>query len=170
MMLALASSVRGVDHLRQTAGRVLHQHVGQQQRERLVADQFARAPDRVAEAQWRLLAGEAGGAGLRQVLRQERQVRVLAALGQRQFQFELAVEMVLDHALVAAGDEDEMLDAGLARLVDHVLDQRPVDHRQHFLGHGLGGGQEAGAEPGNGKNGLADMGHAGMGVSRGCGR
>ena len=59
--------------------------------------------------------------------------------------------MILDHRLVAAGDEDEMLDAGLARLVHHVLDQRPVDHRQHLLGHGLGGGQEAGAEPGHGK-------------------
>ena len=64
--------------------------------------------------------------------------------------------MVLDDALVAAGDEDEMLDAGLARLVDRVLDQRPVDDRQHFLGHRLGGRQEAGAETGNGKHGGAD--------------
>ena len=70
------------------------------------------------------------------------------------FELELAVEMVLDDALVAAGDEDEMLDAGLARLVDHVLDQRPVDHRQHLLRHGLGGGQEPGAEPGDGKTAL----------------
>ncbi len=84
----------------------------------------------------------------------------LAAFGQRQLQLELAVEMVLDHALVAAGDEDQMLDAGLARFVDHVLDQRPVDHRQHFLRHRLGGRQEAGAEAGDGENGLADVGHA----------
>jgi hypothetical protein len=33
-----------------------------------------------------------------------------------------------------------MLDAGFARLVDHVLDQRAVDNRQHLLRHGLGGG------------------------------
>ena len=39
------------------------------------------------------------------------------------------VEMVLDHALVAAGDEDEMLDAGFLGLVDHILDQRLVDDR-----------------------------------------
>ena len=64
--------------------------------------------------------------------------------------------MILDHALVAAGDEDEMLDAGVAGLVDHVLDQRPVDHGQHLFRHGLGGRQEAGAEPRNGKHGLAD--------------
>ena len=80
------------------------------------------------------------------------------------FEFELAVEMVLDHALVAAGDEDEMLDAGLARFVHHVLDQRPVDHRQHFLRHGLGRRQEAGSEAGDGKYGFADAGHAGLNV------
>ena len=105
--------VGGVDHLREAAALVLHQHVGQQQRERLVADQFARAPDRMAEAERRLLAGEAGGARLRQVLRQQRELGLLAALVKRQLELELAVEMVLDHALVAAGDEDEMLDAGL---------------------------------------------------------
>ena len=64
--------------------------------------------------------------------------------------------MILDHALVAAGDEDEMLDAGFARLVDHMLDHRPVDHGQHFLRHRLGRGQKACAEPGDGKHGLAD--------------
>ena len=66
-------------------------------------------------------------------------------------ELELLVEMVLDDALVAPGDEDEMLDPGLAGLVDGVLDQRPVDDRQHLLGHGLGGRQEAGAETRNRK-------------------
>ena len=100
------------------------------------------------------------GAGARQVLRQQRRGRrVLLALAQRHLELELAVEMVLDHALVAAGDEDEMLDAGLARLVDHVLDQRPVDHRQHLLRHGLGGRQEAGAEAGDGEDGFANRFH-----------
>ena len=83
-------------------------------------------------------------------------------------ELELAVEMVLDHALVAAGDEDEMLDAGLARLVDHVLDQRPVDHRQHLLRHGLGGGQEPGAQPGDRENGFADRFHVGMSADCDC--
>ena len=72
---------------------------------------------------------------------------------------ELPIEMILDDAFVAAGDEDEMLDAGLAGLVDDVLDQRPVDHRQHFLRHRLGGRQEPGAEPGNGEDGFADEFH-----------
>ena len=125
-----------------------------------MADQFARAPHRMAETERRLLAGEAHGARFRQVLFEQRQLGVLAALGQRQFQLELAVEMVLDHALVAAGDEDQMFDAGVARFVHHVLDQWPVDHRQHLLRHGFGGGQEAGPQAGHGEYSFADFGHA----------
>jgi hypothetical protein len=75
------------------------------------------------------------------------------------FELELQVEMVLDDGLVAAGDEDEMLDAGLARFVDHMLDQRPLDHRQHLLRDGLGGRQEPGAEPRDRENGFANGGH-----------
>ena len=92
-------------------------------------------------------------------LRQRVEIGPPLPLGQRQLELELAVEMVLDDALVAPGDEDEMLDAGLARLVDHVLDQRPVDDRQHLLGHGLGGGQEPGAEAGDGEHGFANWFH-----------
>ena len=45
---------------------------------------------------------------------------------------------------------------GLPRLVDHVLEHRPVDDGQHLLRDRLGGGQKAGAEAGDGKNGFAD--------------
>ena len=129
---------------------------GKQQRERLVADQFARAPHRMAEAERRLLAGEAGlpGPGCKRCRRGE--LVVLAALRQRVVQLELHVEMILDDRLVAAGDEDEMLDAGLARLVDHILDDRPVDDRQHFLRDGLGRRQETRAQTGNRKYRLAN--------------
>ena len=157
-----AVALVGVEHLLHAAAA---QHVGQQHREGLVADDLAGAPDRVAEAERRLLAGEAGLAGRRQVALQRLVVLGLAALLQRRVELEGDVEMVLDHRLVAAGDEDEMLDAGLARLVDHVLDDRPVDDGQHLLRHGLGGGQEAGAEAGDGQDGLADGFHrAGPGI------
>ena len=66
-------------------------------------------------------------------------------------------------ALVAPGHEDEMLDPGLARLVDHVLHDRAVDDGQHLLRHGLGGGQEAGAETGDGEDGFADALHRAFG-------
>ncbi len=92
-------------------------------------------------------------------LREQREIGAFLPLAQGHLQLELAVEMILDDALVAPGDEDEMLDAGLARLVDDMLDDRPVDHRQHFLGHGLGGRQEAGSEPGDRENGFANRFH-----------
>src|SRR3546814_625530 len=77
----------------------------------------------------------------------------------RLFEFEGDVEMILDRALAAPGDEDHLLDPRLARLVDRILDQRPVDDRQHLLRNRLGGGQEPGAETGNGKDGFADRLH-----------
>ena len=154
----LAELVGGLDHLRQTARRVQHQFVRQHHRERLVADDVAGAPHRVAEPERRLLPGKARGAGGGLVARQDLLLGLLvAARGQRGVEFEHAVEMVLDHALVAAGDEDEMLDAGLLGLVEHVLDQRLVDDGQHFLRHRLGGGQDAGAEAGDREDGFADF-------------
>jgi hypothetical protein len=121
-----------------------------------VSDQFARAPHRVAEAERHLLAGEARLPGAGQVARQELEIGRALAFRQGQLELELAVEVILDDGLVAAGHEDEMLDAGLARLIHHMLDQGTIDHRQHFLGHRLGGGQESRAEAGNGQNRLAD--------------
>ena len=126
-----------LDHVLHAALLRLHDHVGQQQREGFVADQFAGAPDGVAETERLLLAGEARLAGQRLEPLQLGELVVLAALGERMVQLELDVEMVLDDRLVAAGHEDEMLDARLARLVDHILDHRPVDDRQHFLGNRL---------------------------------
>ena len=75
------------------------------------------------------------------------------------FEFVGLVEIVLDRLLAASGDEHEVLDARLARLVDDILKGRPVEHRQHFLGNGLGRRQDARAEAGDGKDGLADRLH-----------
>src|SRR3546814_1941741 len=69
--------------------------------------------------------------------------------------------MILDRALAAPGDEDHLLDPRFARLVDGILDQRPVDDGQHFLGDRLGGRKEPGAETGDGKDGFADRLHGG---------
>ena len=149
---------RHVDHLLQAARRVQHQFVRQHHRKRLVADDVARAPHRVAKTERRLLACKARGAGCGLVRGQNLLLGLLVATrGQRGVEFEHPVEMVLDHALVAAGDEHEMLDAGLPGLVDHVLDQRLVDDGQHFLRHRLGGGQDAGAEAGDREDGFADF-------------
>jgi hypothetical protein len=48
----------------------------------------------------------------------------------------------------------------LAGLVNDMLNQRPIDNRQHLLRHSLSGRQEPGAESGYGENGFADRVHA----------
>src|SRR5262249_62132883 len=126
---------RRIDHLREAAAVVLHQHVGQQQGEWLAADELARTPYRVAEPEGELLPREARRSGTREVAREQFEVVAPLALCERVLELELPVEMVLDNSLVAASHEDEMLDAGLARLVDHVLEQRAGGHRQHLLRH-----------------------------------
>ena len=83
---------------------------------------------------------------------------VLAFRGQRRLKFEGMVEMILNGGLVAAGDEDEFLDASLGSLLHRILDKRFVDDRQHFLRHGLGGRKEAGAKSADRKNGCLDHG------------
>src|SRR3974390_3232075 len=148
---------RCFNHLRQASRRVEHEFIGQNNRKRLVAYDVARAPDRMPEPQRRLLPREAHGSGFRLIARQDLHLHLLATRGKRGVEFEHPVEMVLDHPLVAPGDEDEMFDAGFLGLVDHILDQRLVDDGQHFLGHRLGGWQDAGAETGDGEDGFADF-------------
>ncbi len=114
----------------------------------------------MAEAQRLLLACEARLAGAGEVLFEKIEFGRLAALPERRFELVLLVEVVLDDALVAARHEDEMLDARLAGLVDGELDDRPIHHGEHFLGHGLGGGQEARSQPCDGKHrGLDRLNH-----------
>src|SRR5918996_3942505 len=71
-------------------------------------------------------------------------------------QFIGMIEMILDWPLLAAGDDDDLLDAGRDRLLDTVLDDRFVDQRQHFLWLGLRGRQEAGAPAGGWEDGFSD--------------
>ena len=113
----------------------------------------------MTEAERGLLAREARRPDFRQLAIEQLEIGVLAPLVERELELELPVEMVLDNSFIAAGDEDEMLDSGFARLVHHVLDDRPVDHREHLLRHRLGGGQEPGAEAGNREHSLADRRH-----------
>ena len=151
-----AGVIVDIHHLSQTAALGVDQHVRQEQRERLAADKFTGTPHRVPKPKGALLAGEAGLAGARKIGLEKAQFGGFAPVAQGLLEFELFVEVVFDYALVAPSDEYEVLDAGLACFVDHDLDQWTVDNCQHFLGHGLCGRQEAGAQSGHGKNGLFD--------------
>ena len=64
--------------------------------------------------------------------------------------------MVLDRVFAAARDDHDPLDPGVARLLDDVLDEGPVDQGQHLLGLGLGGRQEARTQARGGENGDAN--------------
>ncbi len=148
----------GLDHLLQAGGLGVDHVIGQHHREGLVADQVARAPDRVTEAAPFLLA-DVGDAAARHVgLLEEVEQRRLLAVDEGLLQLGRAVEVVLEGVLAAGGHEDELLDPGFARLVDRVLDQRTVDQRKDFLRNRLGGRQEPRAETGNRKHRLCDLG------------
>ncbi len=76
------------------------------------------------------------------------------------------VEVVLDGALAATGDEDEVLDPCRPRLGHHIGEHRPVDDVEQLLGHRLGAGQHAGAQASDRQNGFTDGLHAAS--SPGC--
>ena len=155
-----AGALVEVHHAGQAARVAERNHVGQKQRERLVADDVAGAPDRMAEPMRRLLAGEADGAGRQ--LQCAQRGKLLHACPTRvsvSTQFGLDVEIVLDDMLVAAGHEDDVLDARLQRLVDGILHDGTIDDGQHFLRHRLGGGQETRAETGNRYHCFSDFSH-----------
>ncbi len=131
-------------------------HIRQQDREGLVADDFARAPDGVAEAERRLLAGEAGRARSREIGHQRRIFGLLASLCERVLEFIGRVEVILDHRLVAAGDENEMLNPRFARFINDMLKNRPVNDRQHLLRDRFRCRQKPCAETGDGQHGFTD--------------
>ena len=85
------------------------------------------------------------------------QLVVLARLLQVVLQLERAVEVVLDRALAPAGDDEDVVDARPDGLLDHVLDGRLVDDREHLLGLGLRRGEEPRPQPGRGDDRLLDL-------------
>src|SRR4029078_7667591 len=121
---------------------------------RLVADDVARTPDGVAEAERLLLTDADHLAAIR--IGAFEHIEALALGLECRLELETDVEIIDQGRLAAPGDEDQLLDPRLARLVDPVLDQRPVDDRDHLLGDALGGGEEAGAETSNGEDRLAN--------------
>src|SRR6202453_123437 len=131
-------------------------HIRQQDREGLGADDLACAPDGVAEAEWRLLAGETCRAGCRKIRHERRVFGLFTASGERVFEFIGRVEMIFDHRLVAAGHENEMLDPRFACFIDHVLKNWPIDDGQHLLGNRLGRREKPRAETGDGQHGFTD--------------
>ena len=81
---------------------------------------------------------------------------LLAAALEKRLELLRHVEVILDRVLAAAGDDDDVRDAGVERFLDAVLNGRLVDERQHLLGLRLGGWEKTGAEAGGGEDGLTN--------------
>ena len=87
-------------------------------------------------------------------------LRRLALLFKQRLELDAAIEMVLDRALAAACHEDELLNACGACLINGILNERPVNDRQHLFRQGFGGRQKPGSHTTHGKYRLADaIGH-----------
>ena len=145
-----------LDHLLHDRRAAHHQVVGQQHGKGLTRDQFLGAQHRMAQAQRAGLAhiGAQHVVG-RNATRHLKQGGLARHL-QLGLQLIGRVEMVFHAALGAAGDENHLANAGRIGLFHRVLDEWLVHHRQHLLGTGLGGGQKAGAQARDGKDGFAN--------------
>ena len=62
------------------------------------------------------------------------------------FQLECMVEVILDHALAAVGDDEDVLDPRSDSFLNEILDRGFVHDVEHFLRNGFGCGQYARAE------------------------
>ena len=76
---------------------------------------------------------------------------MLPLRGQLCFQLDRPVKVVLDASLAAMSDKNNLFNASSRRFVDCVLDQRPVDDGQHFLGYRFRGGRKRVPSPATGK-------------------
>ena len=147
--------VVGVDELADARPVADDDVVGQDHRERLVADEVLGHEHRVPEAELLLLAHvrQLGEVGDRAHLAEHLD---LALLLEQVLELVVEVEVILDRALLGRGDDDDLLDPGGDRLFDRVLDDRLVDQRQHLLRLGLRRRQEAGAPARGGEDGLSN--------------
>jgi len=100
--------------------------------EGLVADQLLGHEHGVTQAQLFLLANIRDLRHISDLAHAAQHLDVALALEQL-LEFKGMVEVILDRPLLAAGHDDDLLDAGFDGLFYAVLNNRPVDQRQHLL-------------------------------------
>ena len=127
-----------VEHRTQQRAVVDHEVVGQQHGERLVADMMACDRHRVTETEWIALTHVVDVGEIRGELHLL-QLVVLSAVLEEVLELEVAVEVILDRALVATRDDQDVGEPGSHGLFHDVLDRGLVDDGQHLLGRALRG-------------------------------
>ena len=116
----------------------MHHVIREDDREGFVADQLLGHEHRVPEAQLLLLTHVADLGHVADLTHLAQHLDI-ATLLEQVLKLEAVVEVVLDGSLLAAGDDDDLLDPGGHGLLDRVLDDRLIHQRQHLLGLRLGG-------------------------------
>ena len=76
---------------------------------------------------------------------------VLSFSSRLSFQLVADVEVILNRAFAATGDDDDLVAPGGDGLFHAVLNDRLIDQRQHLFGLCLGRGQKSGTQPAAGK-------------------
>ena len=163
-----AAAVRLIDadHLLQAGNLGFDQVIGEMHHEGLITHHGARAKHRMPEAERRGLANVDAGRGGREYAAQRIEQVFFTLFLQRSLELGAGIEMILDCALRAAGDEHQGFGARGNRFFDRVLNERLVDDRQHLLRGRLGCRQKTGAASGDGKDGGFDgfLGHVAVTV------
>ena len=127
----------------------VNQVIGQNHAERFVAHHRSGAEYSMSQTERFGLTNEDEIDATRRHGMHQIQKFVLALGREIGFQFRALVEVIFNGTLVAARDKDHVGNAGSSSFFHGILDERLIDYRQHFLGHCLSGGQEAGAQTGN---------------------
>ena len=120
-----------IDQLARSRAGAGNDDVAQEHGERLVADQFAGGEHGVAESERFFLARVAELDRLADRTHQFGLVLLALAL-EKALELGGGIEMVFDGVLAAAGDDDDVVDAGGDALLDDVLDERLIDDRAAF--------------------------------------
>ena len=145
-----------LDHLPQDRLVADHQVVGQQHRERVVADQPLPAQHRMAEAQRLGLAHVDALHVVGLDTAHDVEQFLFTRLFEGYLQLESHVKVIFDGPLVSARHENHLPDACGIGLLHRILNQRLVDDGQHLLRLGLRGRQKTSAQTGDGKDGFVD--------------
>lgn len=78
-------------------------------------------------------------------------ISILAALAQQVLERTIGLEVAQQLGLAGRGDDNGIIDLlGVERLLNDVLDDRLVEHRQHLFGRALGARQKTRAKTGGG--------------------
>ena len=118
-----------------------------QHRKRLVTYKVLGAQHRVTQTLGLLLADKINIAHLRALQHISVQIRLVWIPGEFVLQLHRMVKVVLNDPLAPVGDDQHILDPGGERLLYNVLNGGFIHNVEHFLGHGLGSGEHARAQP-----------------------